>query len=236
MCTVIVRVDESGGPVRMLAVRDEDPHRPWKPFGFHWAEHPEIVGVRDQLAGGAWLAADPKTERLGVIVNLDGVDIENPTTRGHLALGAALGEPMPETITTLGFHLVAVNDGEVEVTTWNGETASSQMLEPGTHVITHAPVDDMREPRTGSWLPAFAAANLDRDVWWREWAELLERSAETPNTAEHAIIRDNHVHGYPTITLLAAFLTIGAGEFDLTQLVLDEPGVWPAEPVWEKIL
>lgn len=235
MCTVIVRIDAEGGPVRMLAVRDEDPNRPWKPFGRHWAEHPEIVGVRDQLAGGAWLAADPVGERLGVIVNLDGVEISNPTTRGHLALGTALGEPFPETVQTLGFHHVGIDRGEVTVTTWDGDALSSQRLEPGTHLITHAPIDDLADPRTGTWLPEFARASTDGATWWREWADVLARSAETSNKADEAIIRDNNVHGYPTITLLAAFVTIGGGEFDITQLVLDKPGIWPAEPVWERV-
>ena len=37
MCTVILRVPSvSGRPVRMLAVRDEDPSRPWQPLGAWW--------------------------------------------------------------------------------------------------------------------------------------------------------------------------------------------------------
>ena len=77
MCTVVVRVPEpDGGPVRLLAVRDEDPARPWRPLGPWWPEHPGVRGVRDDLAGGAWLAADDK--RLAVLLNrAGGADVED---------------------------------------------------------------------------------------------------------------------------------------------------------------
>ena len=59
MCTVIVSVPNApGAPTRLLAVRDEDPARPWNPLGAWWPERDDrIVGVRDVRAGGAWLAA-----------------------------------------------------------------------------------------------------------------------------------------------------------------------------------
>src|SRR5690606_4917677 len=68
MCTVIIRV--GAGEVRLLAIRDEDPERPWQPLGASWPEtHPGVVGVRDVRAGGAWLAADPARRRLAVLLN-----------------------------------------------------------------------------------------------------------------------------------------------------------------------
>ncbi|NLE97708.1 MAG: hypothetical protein GX596_06935, partial [Propionibacterium sp.] len=70
MCTVVIRVPEpdSEEPVRLLAVRDEDPGRPWRTLGQWWT--PGVVGVLDELAGGAWLAADD--ESLAVLVNREG--------------------------------------------------------------------------------------------------------------------------------------------------------------------
>ena len=81
MCTVVIRVPEPDrGDVRILAVRDEDPGRPWLPLGAWWPEHPEVEGVMDQLAGGAWLAHDDR--RLAVLLNradaLDPAKLINP--------------------------------------------------------------------------------------------------------------------------------------------------------------
>ncbi len=95
MCTVIVHVPESpaatGEPVRLLAVRDEDPARTWDPLGEWWPEHPGVIGVRDRRAGGAWLAADPAAGRVAVILNRADVVTEPEETlgsRGHVVLDA----------------------------------------------------------------------------------------------------------------------------------------------------
>ena len=70
MCTVIVHVpSEPGAPIRLLAVRDEDPARAWDPLGPWWPDLPSVSGVRDRRAGGAWLAADADAGRVAVILN-----------------------------------------------------------------------------------------------------------------------------------------------------------------------
>ncbi len=49
MCTVVIRVPESGDePTRVLAIRDEDPARPWNPLGRWWPEAHEV----HRLVGG----------------------------------------------------------------------------------------------------------------------------------------------------------------------------------------
>ena len=73
MCTVIIHVPERAEhATRMLAVRDEDPTRPWDAPGPWWPdEYPEVIGVRDRRANGAWLAEDSPAGRLAVILNRD---------------------------------------------------------------------------------------------------------------------------------------------------------------------
>ncbi|WP_201845503.1 NRDE family protein [Myceligenerans indicum] len=58
MCTVLLRLDPAADwPLLLAAVRDEVADRPWEPPGEYWPqEAPGLVGGRDLLAGGTWLA------------------------------------------------------------------------------------------------------------------------------------------------------------------------------------
>jgi hypothetical protein len=57
----------------------------------------------DELAGGAWLAADHST--LAVLLNrAGGADGPVLTTRGALVLDAVDRRPLPDPLTTLGAH------------------------------------------------------------------------------------------------------------------------------------
>ena len=69
MCTVVIRVPQRG-PLRVLAIRDEDPQRPWRPVGAWWPDRPTVRGIMDELAGGAWMAADGST--FAVLLNRAG--------------------------------------------------------------------------------------------------------------------------------------------------------------------
>ena len=84
MCTVIIRIPHDDAAVQLLAVRDEDPGRGWDPLGAWWPDHPGVVGVRDRRAGGAWLAAEPASGRLAVVLNREGAP-DIPTTRSSRA-------------------------------------------------------------------------------------------------------------------------------------------------------
>src|SRR3954452_6705525 len=111
MCTVIVRVGESPpDPIRILAIRDEDPLRPWNPLGPWWPDtHEGVVGVRDARAGGAWLAADPGTRRLAVLLNRkdhSDRDESELVSRGTIVLASVAGEHPEGSPHTHGFNLV----------------------------------------------------------------------------------------------------------------------------------
>lgn len=231
MCTVIVRVPSRPGaePVRLLAVRDEDPSREWRDLGHWWDEQPEVRGVRDELAGGAWLAADD--ERLAVLLNREGFpDVDVPTTRGRLVLDAVASRQLPASPTTLGFNLVEASADGVRVSSWTGSGAPRVVdLAEGTHMIAHDDVDDPRTARVVSWLDAFAEADTDgagEGPWWAGWLEVLARSAGMPPTDDRAIIRDNRPHGVPTLSLLVAVASVSRTGVDVRTAALDEPGRW----------
>jgi hypothetical protein len=226
MCTVILRVPENPAhPVQVLAVRDEDPLRPWDPPGAWWpTEYPGTVGVRDSRAGGAWLAADAAHGRLAVILNRR--EVAGATaSRGAVVLEAVAGRP-PLDPQTNGFNLVVVDAEGVRVTSWEGDNLREVTLGPGVHMIAHDDVDDSATPRIARWLPEFAAADDDPDGWAHGWLALLGRTADLPNTDDRAIVRDNRPHGVATLSLLVCTATVGPDGIDLGYGELDQPGRW----------
>ena len=68
MCTVLLRLAPGGElPVLLGAVRDEFVERPWDGPGRHWSgEAAHLIGGRDRLAGGTWLAVDPEGRAVGL--------------------------------------------------------------------------------------------------------------------------------------------------------------------------
>ena len=232
MCTVIIRVPESAdGPTRMLAIRDEDPARPWNPLGRWWPEaHDGVIGVRDVRAGGAWLAADPDTRRLAVLLNradLTDRPESELVSRGGIVLDSAAGRSPGDDPRTHGFNLVEVHPGGARVLTWDGDRVRSIELEPGTHMIAHNDVDDPSTPRIAAWIDEFRATPLhDGARWWMPWVDVLERSASLDSTDDRAIIRDNRPYGYPTLSLLACVAEVSASGIDVRYGELREPGHW----------
>ena len=43
--------------------------RAWRPPARHWPDHPGLIGGRDELAGGTWLALDPAAPRVACVLN-----------------------------------------------------------------------------------------------------------------------------------------------------------------------
>ncbi|MGX5770949.1 NRDE family protein [Microbacterium trichothecenolyticum] len=232
MCTVVIRVPASADePTRVLAIRDEDPARPWNPLGRWWPEANDgVVGVRDVRAGGAWLAADPAAGRLAVLLNRADESTRPESelvSRGSIVLDAVAGRSPAGEPATHGFNLVEVEGPHARVLTWDGATLRTTELEPGTHMIAHDDVDDSATPRIVRWLGEFQATAPATDGrWWMPWVEVLERSAELPPTDDGAIIRDNRPHGYPTLSLLACVASVSAHDVDVHYGELREPGQW----------
>ncbi|MBD7958187.1 NRDE family protein [Microbacterium sp. Sa4CUA7] len=233
MCTVIVRVPERADEaVRLIAVRDEDPTRSWEPLGTWWPEaYPDTVGVRDNRAGGAWLAADLAAHRLAVVLNradLSDRGDDEVTTRGHLALEAAAGRPPAAEPTTRGFNLVEVTPGTVRVVSWDGRQRREQTLAPGIHMVAHDEVDDPATPRIAAWLDRFRDAGPSADArdWFDAWLDVLDASAALAPQDDRAIVRDNRPFGYPTQSLLLCLASVDRDGVDVRYGEFDEPGHW----------
>lgn len=233
MCTVIIRVPETADePVRLLAIRDEDPARPWLPLGPSWPDtHPGVIGVRDVRAGGAWLAADPVHARLAVLLNRADVSDrpeEELVSRGGIVLASVAGTPPSGEPATHGFNLVEVHGTRAWATMWDGIDLRRVPLEPGTHMLAHDDVDDPRTARIAHWLSDFRAAEPAGDTWWQPWLEIIGGSTELPHDDDRTIVRDNRAFGYPTLSLLVCAATVTADTVDLRYAELPAPGEWGA--------
>ena len=229
MCTVVVRVDPgSAWPVTVLALRDESPERPWDPPAAWWPDRdPEVRGVRDRSAGGAWLAA---SDRAGLAVVLNRAE----------PVASADGQ-LP---TTRAFNLVRATADGVTVSTWDGESVRTTDLGPGVHMVTHGAADDPAAPRIGRWLEAFRAVDApsgppvlgpfdelrtvdsggDAGDGWGGWFGVLAESAALPSDHPDAILRDVHeAEGHMT-TLSIVAAAIAPGRTVLQHARLTEPG------------
>lgn len=214
----------------MLAIRDEDPERPWSPLGRWWPEsHGGVLGVRDVRAGGAWLAADSDAGRLAVLLNrADASPLAESeiVSRGSLALDSVAGRT-PRNPRTHGFNLVEVEGRSTCVTSWDGLQLRRETLAPGTHMVAHNDVDDEATPRIARWLQDFSHAPLKgAGRWWAPWIDILQTSTSLESTDDRALIRDNRPHGYPTQSLLVCVASVTENAVDVEYRALREPGHW----------
>jgi len=177
MCTAIIGYDPGARvPLLLAGVRDELVDRAWRPPARHWPEHPGLVGGRDELAGGTWLALDPAAPRVACVLNGVGraAPEERRRSRGALPLSLA------ETGTLDGdldgfdpFHLIGAEPAGVRLWSWDGEHLTGRKLEPGLHIVVNSGLavagtqggDDYMSARVAHFRPLFEAAAHERLAW-----------------------------------------------------------------------
>jgi hypothetical protein len=187
MCTLIAGVDILGPRTLVLgANRDESLRRASAGPGV-LRERPRVVGGRDLVAGGTWLAIrearvvtalmNRRPTAGAAVARAAGAGAAGaaPRSRGLLCLDAAALGPSPDAPHTIDpgtgeRHAARLQDAlarisrdayaactlvglSVDEPSWAlfveaGAPPRVAMLAPGWHVLTHADVDDVREPRT----------------------------------------------------------------------------------------
>lgn len=248
MCTLVI--DHRPGsriPLLLVAVRDEFTDRTWTPPARHWPDRPGLVGGRDLLAGGTWLAVDPGARRAGCVLNGRGrpADPEIRRSRGDLPLRAAAGEPEPDLTPYDPFHLITADPVRgVTLLSWNGEAAGRAEIGPGTHIVVNTGLDPA-EPRAARFGPRFAAAPRPDprpgdtpEAAWKPWLELIEGDGLPMDDPAALIVRRRVTPGLPP----AAGADRVYGSTSITALTLSPDAVRydfcpdPVHPSWSTVL
>lgn len=207
MCTVIVGFDpDADTPLVIAALRDEMRSRPWDRPARHWPDQPGLVGGRDRLAGGTWLAVDPAAPRAAALLNgwpWDGrmpQEGTHPASRGDLPLRAlaSMGRD-PERDPLRGedptpyapFHLLAADAHRVRLHSWDGRCVDVRHLPTGVSMVVNTGLDP-EDPRAARHTPRFArtrpepadlAGTRGVEEVWGEWPRLITEAAKaTPRS------------------------------------------------------
>ncbi|ERN17209.1 hypothetical protein AMTR_s00044p00163450 [Amborella trichopoda] len=149
-------------PLILFFNRDEYLNRPTEAVS--WWEEPEILGGKDGIGGGTWLACS-KDGRFAFLTNVLEVDqLPLAKTRGQLPVRFLQSENSPlefaeevaeEALQYKGFNLVLVDlhtETMVYVTNRpSGEAVTIKKVSPGLHVLSNASLDTLW-PKTNAKL------------------------------------------------------------------------------------
>jgi hypothetical protein len=226
VCTVLLRFAPGARwPVLLAAVRDEFADRRWEPPAAHWDGPADgLVGGRDVVAGGTWLAA--AAHRPAVAAVLNGVRLARGvrTSRGGLPLAALTGDGLPDPSGYDGFHLLRATPGTVEVWTWDGLAVHYQRLAPGHHILVNAGIDVPDHPLVTHFAPLLRAIadpdprpGLPPERAWGGWLGLLAGDGLDPADPQALLVHrefDGRTYASTSASLLA--LAPGALRYDFT--------------------
>jgi hypothetical protein len=221
MCTAILSI-QPGAPVLLAGVRDELVSRAWQPPGRHWPDYPGLIGGRDLLAGGTWLALAPEARRVACVLNARGRMAPEQTrrSRGVLPLQAAVDGKLGRAglADFDPFHLVSAEPGAATLWSWDGDRLAERELTAGLHVIVNGGLGtsdmDHERARIGHFLPRLRAAarpaprpGLPVSQAWGSWLPLMNGDGLDPSDPRALIVRrdlgDGRIWGTTSISLVA---------------------------------
>jgi hypothetical protein len=253
MCTAIISI-EPGAPVLLAGVRDELLDRAWEGPGRHWPDYPGLVGGRDLLAGGTWLAVAPGAGRVACVLNGRGrmAPAEARRSRGALPLlAAAEGKLASAGLASFDpFHLLSAEPGTVTLWSWDGERRTDRELTAGLHVVVNSGLDSDQPPgrpegwerdardreaaRIAHFLPRLREAarpdprpGLPVSQAWGAWLPLLNGDGLDPSDPRALIVRRDLGAGrlWGTTSVSLVALTRDGLRYDFTGRPGD-PGTW----------
>ncbi len=177
------------GPRFVLAAnRDEDYERATKPAHV-WEDAPDVVGGRDALHGGSWLAVS-RRGRFAAVTNLRGA-VQRSRSRGLLVSAFVKSEESPETFAAnvareaehyAGFHLIVGEFGKSIVYVASDADEPPRALERGVYGFSNAPLGE-HWPKV-----SIAIAKLQEDPGVSELLRFLNTPRNTGRVEEEVFI------------------------------------------------
>jgi len=171
MCLVVVAHRASPRfPLVIAANRDEDHDRPALPAAF-WTDAPDILGGRDALAGGTWLAIT-RSGRFAAVTNLRFAARPHAPSRGLLVASFLRSSVSPRAYVQdvavrmdeyAGFHLIAGIAGESVAYVTNAERAAHEW-EEGIHAVSNGTPDELWPKVAAGETAMRAALELEEPV------------------------------------------------------------------------
>jgi uncharacterized protein with NRDE domain len=151
-------------PLVIAANRDEDYDRATHDAHF-WADAPEVLGGRDAVAGGSWLAVT-RNARFAAVTNLRAAE-RKTRSRGALVRDFVTGETDVASYAKAiaerageyaGFHLLA---GEAGAEVVHATPEQQTSLAPGVHAFSNAPAGEVWPKMTAAALEMTSALQMD---------------------------------------------------------------------------
>lgn len=144
-------------PLVLGANRDEDYERDTR-VAQRWEDAPDVIGGRDALYGGSWLAI-ARSGRFAAVTNLRGA-MPKGRSRGLLVRSFVTGNEAPEEFAAsiefehyAGFHLIAGEAGGTVV--YVASDDAPRVLKPGIYGFSNAPSNE-QWPKTAIAVEAMS--------------------------------------------------------------------------------
>jgi hypothetical protein len=230
-------------PLLVAAVRDEFADRGFDPPAAHWTgAYAGLVGGRDRVAGGTWLAVDPTAGAFAALLN--GVYAPPPPTvrhsRGDLPLRALRGD-LPDPADLPGydrFHLVHGSSAGVRVWSWDTMALTRRVLGPGDHIVVNHGPDAPDDPLVPWFAPLLAGCATPEPrpgppaaEAWGGWTDLLRGGGLAEDDPRALLVR-RPVGERVFASTSAALISLGgpSPRFDFT-LDPRDPAGWRQVPL-----
>ncbi len=161
-------------PLLLAANRDERLDRAWDAPGAWWPDRPGLVGGRDRLGGGSWMAMEGG--RVACVLNRPGSLGPAPgkRSRGGLPALALAGAPI-DAGAYRPFNLVLAGREGARFVRGDGITLTEWALPPGVSMVTAHDPNDPASARVAAHRGAFLAEPLPPD--WPTWRAALSDAA-----------------------------------------------------------
>ena len=218
-------------PLIFATNRDELHARPTSRAKW-WEDHEHILGGRDLLAGGTWLAID-QIGRLAAVTNIpSNQDAIFEKSRGHLVRDYLIGQsPIDQFISTLDdcggyapYNLLLFNGFNMH---YSSNKAPEKLLPPGTYAISNAPMGT-RWPKIhyaeSIIRSALTSATPEKDLFEmleNQNPQSLEENSLDYDDRQSRTFINNKLFGTRSSTVI---VISGAGEVNFIERLYDSDG------------